>query len=271
MQRPTHPRLHVRHVYDAQTILEAVRLGRLRIVSRRLNDAERDEFIRSGSVFVWEESEEESGLRRWTDGRSFGQSRMRGDFLFYEEKIDGMPSPSTSTTMDWQTVSFVFDRMRAEQGYPFTPTNDQNPNALVKQTYSAFFMGPKDTKPRKWHMTAYFTYKDLPNLPTLDTDPILRSVTVPPGMYRSGKARSRPSIDAESAMGGSRGPPPPQYQAWSPSTPSSPRSSLPHSPSSGLPPVHSLLTSSAFPMGSRDDRRTEDQRIIQLLNSRTVL
>ena len=76
MQRPTHPRLHVRHVYDAQTILEAVRLGRLRIVSRRLNDAERDEFIRSGSVFVWEESEEESGLRRWTDGRSFGQSRM---------------------------------------------------------------------------------------------------------------------------------------------------------------------------------------------------
>ena len=76
MERPTHPRLHVRNVYDAQKVLEAVRTNRLRLVTRRLNEAERHNFICSGSLFVWEESDDENGLRRWTDGRAFGQSRM---------------------------------------------------------------------------------------------------------------------------------------------------------------------------------------------------
>lgn len=35
-----------------------------RPVIRRLNDAERAMYIRSGSVFVWEETEEAIGLRR---------------------------------------------------------------------------------------------------------------------------------------------------------------------------------------------------------------
>lgn len=35
-----------------------------RPVIRRLNDAERALYIRSGSVFVWEETEEAIGLRR---------------------------------------------------------------------------------------------------------------------------------------------------------------------------------------------------------------
>ena len=77
IQRPTHPRLQLRDVKDALILLEAVRLGRFRPVTRRLNDEERSAFIQSGSVFIWAESEDELGLKRWTDGRVWSQSRMR--------------------------------------------------------------------------------------------------------------------------------------------------------------------------------------------------
>ena len=62
MQRPTHPRLHVRDARDAQTIFEAVRRGMLKSVSRRLNEIERAMFIQSGAIFVWEESDDVKGL-----------------------------------------------------------------------------------------------------------------------------------------------------------------------------------------------------------------
>lgn len=77
IQRPTHPRLHVRDARDAQIVLEAVRKGILKPVTRRLNEVERSMFIQSGSIFVWEESDDELGLKRWTDGRVWSQSRMR--------------------------------------------------------------------------------------------------------------------------------------------------------------------------------------------------
>ena len=77
MQRPTHARLHVRDARDAQTVFEAVRRGALRPVVRRLNEMERAMFIQSGAIFVWEESDDELGLKRWTDGRVWSQSRMR--------------------------------------------------------------------------------------------------------------------------------------------------------------------------------------------------
>jgi hypothetical protein len=77
IQRPTHPRLHIRDARDAHVVLEAVRKGLLQPIQRRLNELERSMSIRSGSVFVWEESDDESGLRRWTDSRLWSQSRMR--------------------------------------------------------------------------------------------------------------------------------------------------------------------------------------------------
>jgi Gti1/Pac2 family transcription factor len=44
-------------------------------------------YVRSGTVFVWEESEDDAGIKRWTDGCMWSQSRMREPFLFYEEKL----------------------------------------------------------------------------------------------------------------------------------------------------------------------------------------
>jgi hypothetical protein len=65
---------------------EAVRIGALPLVTRRLTDQERSYWIRSGSIFVWKESDDDTGIKRWTDGICWSQSRMREPFLFYEEK-----------------------------------------------------------------------------------------------------------------------------------------------------------------------------------------
>lgn len=77
IQHPTHPRLHIRDARDAHVVLEAVRQGLLRPIKRRLNGFERSVNIHSGAIFVWEESDDETGLRRWTDSRLWSQSRMR--------------------------------------------------------------------------------------------------------------------------------------------------------------------------------------------------
>ncbi|EJD44185.1 hypothetical protein AURDEDRAFT_65516 [Auricularia subglabra TFB-10046 SS5] len=192
-QRPTHARLHLRDARDAQVVLEAVRLGILQIVSRRLNDAERSAYIRSGSVFVWEESDDELGLKRWTDGRFWSQSRMREPFLFYEERVvERVPNEPRSVGSAFRFVD--------HSPSPTTGSGARSSTTaagLVKQTYSAFVHNnAPGGKPRKWHLTAYLTYADVSHLPTIDLDPTLRSIVIPPGMYRSAKARSR-QVDLE--------------------------------------------------------------------------
>jgi len=98
MQQATYQRLHVRDAYDAHVIFEAVRQGFLMPIIRRLNETERAMLVRPGAIFVWFESEDENGLKRWTgqknthnksiydtildlcvflDGRVWSQSRMR--------------------------------------------------------------------------------------------------------------------------------------------------------------------------------------------------
>ena len=66
MQTPTHPNLHVRDAHDAHVVFEAVRQGILKPIRRRLNEVERAVHVRSGSIFVWFESEQDDGLKRWT-------------------------------------------------------------------------------------------------------------------------------------------------------------------------------------------------------------
>jgi hypothetical protein len=66
MQQPTHPRLHLRDAHDAHVVFEAVRQGFFAPISRRLNEMERNNLVRSGAVFVWFEAEDDSGLMRWT-------------------------------------------------------------------------------------------------------------------------------------------------------------------------------------------------------------
>ena len=145
---------------------------------------------------------------------------------------------------------------------------------LVKQAYSAWVLTSVNAKPRKWHLTAYFTYADLPNLPTVDKDPLLCTISVPPGVYKSGKARSRNSDASTTTM-----PSPPSSPAplGTHSRPSSPLQSSSRGKKDGvvLPSLHSAIVSTPMNFsGSHhrtNPRMAEDQRMIQMLNSRPIL
>ena len=161
----------IRNANDAHRIFEAVRLGLLPLITRRLTPTERD-LLRSGQVFVWEEGSSSgggaedgtpsAGLERWTDGRrwyvqmnvfmillhpalprptdkrSRSQSRMREPFLFYEEKIQ--------TTQEEKHQKAIRRARKASTASDSNPTaydlpirrqdRPSKPDGLTKQTYS---------------------------------------------------------------------------------------------------------------------------------------
>lgn len=65
--------------WDALLILEAARKGIVPRVTRRFHDLEKRNMIRSGAVIVF--TEEESGIKRWTDPYVWSASRMLGNFM----------------------------------------------------------------------------------------------------------------------------------------------------------------------------------------------
>ncbi|KAF9039840.1 Gti1/Pac2 family-domain-containing protein [Panaeolus papilionaceus] len=180
----THPSLHIRDVHDAHIILEAVRLNMLPLLKRRLLASEREE-LKSGHVYVWEEAQDDGGLLRWTDGRRWSQSRMRGDYLFYEEKIE--------TTQEERDAKAARRARRASDPNAIVPPpvrrkdRPSKPNGLTKQTYSVTVNLPGCTEPRKWHVVAYFSGEDYARLPVIDNYSYLRNIQVPSGIFFSNK------------------------------------------------------------------------------------
>jgi len=239
----THPSLHIRHAHDAHVVLEAVRLGILPLIRRRLLSTER-EVLRSGQIYVWEEAQDDGGLLRWTDGRRWSQSRMRGDYLFYEEKIEA--------TQDERDAKAARRACRAADPNATVPPpvrrkdRPTKPNGLTKQTYSVTVNLPGAGKPRKWHVVAYFAGNEYLRLPVIEHYPHLRSIRVPPGIYLNSKVlcargeRPAPpysSDDADTGRSDSLSPPrparalppslpPPPYRAASPA-PTLPRLFMP--------------------------------------------
>jgi len=64
---------------DAQLLMDMARAGRLPRVTRRMDALEKQQLVKSGSVFVY--NREESGMERWTDGRKWSSSVTQGQFL----------------------------------------------------------------------------------------------------------------------------------------------------------------------------------------------
>ncbi|KAH6907071.1 Gti1/Pac2 family-domain-containing protein [Coprinopsis sp. MPI-PUGE-AT-0042] len=180
----THPSLHIRDAHDAHIVLEAVRLNILPLIKRRLLSNERED-LRSGQVYVWEEAQDDGGLLRWTDGRRWSQSRMRGDYLFYEEKIE--------TTQDERDAKAARRACRAADPAAIVPPpvrrkdRPTKPNGLTKQTYSVTVNLQGSGPPRKWHVVAYFSGNDYTRLPVVENYEYLRNIRVPPGVYLSNK------------------------------------------------------------------------------------
>ncbi|KAJ2657018.1 Global transcription regulator sge1 [Coemansia sp. RSA 1200] len=80
--------LKVESTRDALIIFEACRQGILPRITRRLNDAEKQQ-IGDGTVIVFDEKE--AGMKRWTDGKLWTPSRILGNFLTYRELEKKLP------------------------------------------------------------------------------------------------------------------------------------------------------------------------------------
>ena len=74
---------YVASTLDALVLIQGTFDGILTHVPRRPHDRERQELIKSGSIFIYEEHA--SGIKRWTDGVSWSPSRILGNFLIYRE------------------------------------------------------------------------------------------------------------------------------------------------------------------------------------------
>ncbi|KAF8528524.1 Gti1/Pac2 family-domain-containing protein [Hysterangium stoloniferum] len=175
----THPCLHIRNAADAQVVFEAVRLNILPMIRCRLGPTERD-VLRSGEIFVWEETDQKGGLERWTDGRRWSQSRMREPFLYYEEK--------EQTTKEEKEAKAARRASRnPDSPVPSSRRQDRpsKANGLTKQTYSIYVnLGQVN---RKWHLVAYFSGSDYMRLPVVEDYDYLRRIRVPKGIYLSSK------------------------------------------------------------------------------------
>ncbi|KAJ7131308.1 Gti1/Pac2 family-domain-containing protein [Mycena epipterygia] len=176
----THSALHIRDITDAHRVLEAVRLNILPLIKRRLVPYERAQ-LRSGNVFVWEESEYEDGLVRWTEGRRWSQSKMRGDCLVYEEKIE-----TTFAERQAKAARRAMKVSESPQPIPAPPRRKDRPSkvgGLTKKTYSVTVQLPGAAATRKWHVVAYCSACDAADLPVIEDYDYLRNIRVPSGVF----------------------------------------------------------------------------------------
>ncbi|KAH8827289.1 Gti1/Pac2 family-domain-containing protein [Flagelloscypha sp. PMI_526] len=130
MQLPTLQNTRIRNLADAHKIFYAVEQGILNMITTRLDVAERAA-LKAGNIYVWEQRKGNSeasgiGIERFTEGRKWSASRIREDFLLYEEKWPTSPtSPDDDTPRNWKP--------------------------LTKHTYSTVVDLPQGQ--RKWHIS----------------------------------------------------------------------------------------------------------------------
>ncbi|KAL1581907.1 hypothetical protein WHR41_09434 [Cladosporium halotolerans] len=218
---------HVRTPADAIILFEACHIGLLPRVQRRLSERER-QLIKSGSVFVWEESE--AGIRRWTDGRSWSASRVSGSFLTYRE-MEGKRGVSTfenSAPCESMQNGAEQESDGGFDGYRYKP------DGLVKQSFSI-----TTNDGRHMHLISYYSQPSQagqrPVQPT--NDPQLHHVWTEKGIYSGSTIHGQSTVPA--VIGGPMGWPgyihaahqrsiygcssydyaPPHPSAWSPPGP----------------------------------------------------
>ncbi|KAJ2384209.1 Gluconate transport-inducing protein, partial [Coemansia sp. RSA 2603] len=148
--------------HDALLIFEACNSGFLPRVQRRFSDRER-QTIRSGAVYVWDE--EETGMRRWTDGRTWSPSRVHGCFLIYYE-LEGRRHQFVNKN---NATSGRSSRNSPRSGQiepsPFHTTYDSSPPNIMQKEQGlikkALSLCTNDK--RKLHLVCYYSREDVEN------------------------------------------------------------------------------------------------------------
>ncbi|KAG7087309.1 hypothetical protein E1B28_013286 [Marasmius oreades] len=220
---------------DALLILEAARRGLIPRVTRRLVDSER-KMIDSGSVFVFDE--DESGIKRWTDGFFWSPSRILGNFLLYREtdkktsgrggRCNGGGGDSSDAGDEGNTLSRPRDgsqlglERQRERNLMGSLTNNPKfkSDGLMKKTFSLTIGGVAQ------HLISYYRVEDVENgrLRSPSSLPELASLSISPEYLDKTHFRNPPKVetgpdgipryrgeadDVEIGLGISRSPKPP--------------------------------------------------------------
>ncbi|KAK2594452.1 Global transcription regulator sge1 [Conoideocrella luteorostrata] len=163
---------------DALIMFEACLRGQITHAARRPHDRERQDAIKSGNVFIYEEHA--SGIKRWTDGVSWSPSRILGNFLIYRElekpfppgekkralkkkktspggigkpdinsrlSISGHTSTATDSSVDKDTERALIGSL--VDSYPFKT------DGLIKKTISIQYNGIPH------HLVSYYSVQDV--------------------------------------------------------------------------------------------------------------
>lgn len=202
----------VLNLQDALLILEGIRLDVLPKVQRRLNDFER-KCIVAGSIYAWNENE--LGMKRWTDGKSWLASKVKGPFLIYQEH-DG--------------------------------SRNVKPNGLIKQSFSL-----TTKQDEKFHLIAYYDPADRakgittgkipsqdPNLLKLQLDP---SVYLNDFLHYGSGANGQHPLTVNTNVGGGSA----LQQNYMHQPPQLAHGSFSYTPSSSMNSVPTLKTTTAQP------------------------
>lgn len=168
---------------DALKIIEACLTGVLMHTARRPHDREREHLIRSGNVFVYEESS--SGIKRWTDGQNWSPSRILGNYLIYRELDKNFP-PGDKKRAIKRKRDGKPELQNGHSSAPGAPTslNDERERALLGSLIDSYPFKEggliKKTISIKWnnvmhHLVSYYSLEDARNhrLPFPNDDPKL--------------------------------------------------------------------------------------------------
>ncbi|KAJ2900587.1 Gluconate transport-inducing protein [Coemansia aciculifera] len=216
---------------DALIIFEACNKGMLNRVQRRFSDRER-RTIRSGAVYVWDE--EETTMRRWTDGRTWSPSRVHGCFLIYYE-LEGrrhqFVNRGNGGPSSGRGGSGVSPHNGQIEPAPFSSSHELCPPNIVQKEHGlikkALSLCTNDK--RKLHLVCYYSREDVESgcLTSPKNDPRFANLQVYEDMYpeighgsgRSdryggGRARTAATTTATAAVAAVR--------QWNPASPDSP-------------------------------------------------
>ncbi|KAJ2157831.1 Gluconate transport-inducing protein [Coemansia sp. RSA 552] len=143
--------------HDALLLFEASASGLLPRVQHRFGDRER-QTIRSGAVYVWDE--EETGMRRWTDGRTWSPSRVHGCFLIYYE-LEGRRHQFVTRNQGRGSRSAPRGGRADSLHMPYEPAPPsviQREQGLIKKALSLC-----TNDKRKLHLVCYYSREDVEN------------------------------------------------------------------------------------------------------------
>ncbi|KAI8096856.1 Gti1/Pac2 family-domain-containing protein [Halteromyces radiatus] len=147
---------YVETTRDSLILLEACRQGSLPRVRRRLQEQER-QLVKSGAVFCFDENE--SGIKRWTDGLVWSPSRILGNFLIYRE-LDDRKSIEDDEQEDNQLITSgltLLSKRQRERALVGSLRNSYRfkPNGLIKKSMSIVVNGVQQ------HLVSYYSKEDV--------------------------------------------------------------------------------------------------------------